>query len=161
MTFLINPFGFGAAEKTETDFNAHIATLPSNGAKTWSANSTLSAGNFTTTTATNGGGMYDTVWNSTIDLSASACRIIQHALPVGLAWLNLGLGQVIYYRLESGAPKVVFDAVSRNGFTSSAYDDGKAYPTVRCTFYIRWDRVLNKAFWGNPSIGAAETEYTW
>lgn len=152
----------GPGGRTEADFNAHIAVLATGGALPWGVGASRAAGSYRTTAAAAAGGMFDSVWLRSIDSEFAPCRLVQHGVQSQAIFNELvANGQQIFFRLADGVVKIVFTAVSRNGYTSLAFNDGSPYPTRVCNLLIRWDRTMNKAMQSNPFTGSAETEYTW
>lgn len=145
--------------KTYADFVAHIATLaPSS--RTWETNASIS-GLFRTTANTNSlaaAGMNGSSWNSVYDNGSAPARIAQHAFkdqPTWEAQRTAGL-EMVMQTTAAGVADVV--SVLRNGYSSGSATGATGRT---CTRLIRWDQTLSKAFESNPSIGGAETEYTW
>lgn len=152
-----------SAQKTEADFNAHIATLATGGQRDW-ATGGGGVGKFWTTGAAAAGKLYGSSWISQFGPDAGGgcapCRYVQHGLPSDDIFNTIvANGQRVYFEIQAGTIGAYF-SVNRNGYESIAAN-GASEQRIKLTNLIRWDRTLSKAFQSNPSIGSAETEYTW
>lgn len=153
--------GGSVVVRTYADFQAHIATLaPSS--RAWATNASLS-GKYRTVANTNSlssASMYGSPWNAYFGDVAAPARVLQHALKDQATWqAQRDGGLEIYFEVQSLAPGF-FNAIDRNGYLSLS-DFSNTISSRSCTRLIRWDQALGKAFESNPSIGGAETEYTW
>ncbi|WP_312781982.1 hypothetical protein [Brevundimonas sp.] len=155
------PDAGGAPARTEAEFDAHIATLAAQGVATW-AGAFVGSGAFRTTAAAATGAMFGSSWLDRFYAASAVARAVQHAMPSLVVFNALAAnGQQVFMRIVADAPVLVWNSTDRNGYVSLSEDDGVADAAYVCTEYLRWDRVLGKAFRGRPSIGAAEMEYVW
>lgn len=146
--------------KTTADWNAHITTLATSGDQPWGADVARAGGAYRTTAAAAAGTMYGTSWSSYLFYQFAPCRLIQHGLPNVAAFNDqVANGRQVFFRVASAVDQSVFGSLTRNGYTSTFLDAGAPSTTLICTEIIRWDGA--KAWKSNPSIGGAETEYTW
>lgn len=148
--------------KTYAEFQAHIATLATGGSKDWANNPALAAGAYRTIAATSPGfaDMYGSVWNSYVYDNVPPSRLCQHGLPSQAIFnAQTAAGYQIFFRIVSFGDQALFTALNRNGYTSLGLTPDPSLASIKCTEIIRWDG--SKAWKSNPSIGGAETEYTW
>lgn len=148
----------GGATKTYAEFVAHITTLAVQGERGWSA--AMSAGAWRTTVGAATGAMTGTVWLTYAFEASALSRAVQHALP-SLAEMTSQTGKQVFVRLVADASRVAFSGLTRNGFTSAAFNDGIAHPVILMTELLYWDAALGMAMRMQPSLGLGPTPYTW
>lgn len=153
----------GIPGKTYAEFVAHVTARAVNGVLNWNALTNIDAGNYTTTAADVGSSfMTGSSWNAKFSgggaQTRGAARVVQHGLPTQAAFNDqVSSGRVLFLAISSATPAFPA-ALNRNGYLSLA-DDVNNIANRVCTEIIRWDGF--KAWTSNPSIGGAETEYTW
>ena len=158
--------GGGPVAKTYADWVVEADRLAINGSLPWEVTAAIPPGSYTTTASVaTGGALVGSSWNAIFRRSAppgsSVERVIQHGLPdPTIVSEQRAGGFKIFFRVVSADGGEGYVALNRNGFLSSA-NTGNNLNGARCDLLIRWDAVLNKAFASNPSVGGAETEYTW
>lgn len=163
MLHLPTPMLMGAPQgKTYDDFVAHITALATNGSTSWTNNVQLSPGGYRSTAAPFAGfsQMRGSIWMNYALSGVPPSRLAQHGLPSEAIYnAQAAAGYQIFFRLTSAGNQYSYYSLTRNGYTSEVYYDDPPLPAVYCTELIRWDGM--KAWKSNPSIGGAETEYTW
>lgn len=149
----------GGSAKTYIDFQAHIATLATDGSVGWNSTATTTVGVYRTTAAAATGGMTGSPFypEAAYGLNSAVARIIQHSMP----------DQTAFNLLVSGGLEVLFQvatksagacaAVDRNGFLSSAQASGTRRACPRVLYYVNGVG----AFEIDPSTGTGPTPYTW
>jgi hypothetical protein len=152
------------AAKTYADFQAHIATLATDGAGSWSADmALLTDANhaYRITAAAAVGSMYGTPWNSAFALNAGTlCRVIQHGLPSAAVFNEQTAdGREIFVRTVPVSNRVLPDFVSRNGYTTRNTDGVTETRATQCTELIYWDGTQAQRM--QPSLGLGPTPYDW
>ena len=159
MLHMPSPMLMQSGEKTYAEFQAHISSLTAL-TSAWTGN-LVSTGPRRTTAAALTGAMAGSPWNHRATVSSVVARVIQHALP-SLAVVNeqIAGGFEIYFQIVNLGNLIGFNEVTRNGYTS-LQDYSVSQGGRSITDLIRWDDVAKKAWRSNPSIGGAETEYTW
>lgn len=140
------------------DFQAHIATLATNGNRAWSG--TPAAGVWRTTAAAPTGIMAGSSWaNYFLIGGVSMCRAVQHGLPSEAEFnAQVAAGREIFFRSVAGVNQSIAASVDRNGYTSQSYT-GASTTTASCTELIYW--TPSGVFSMNPSAGTGPTPYTW
>lgn len=154
---IAGPRGGGA--KTYAQFQAQIATLATGGALAWSALA-QTAGSYRVTAAAATGTMFASSWNDAYFFQSTAARVIQHALTSEAVFNDqVSNGWEIFVVVTNTTTGINFVGSNRNGYMSSSFNDGNPYARRTVTDLIRWDG--SQAWRSNPSIGGAETLYTW
>jgi hypothetical protein len=147
----------GSSGPTYAQFQAHIATLATDGAIAWTNSGGYALGSYrTTATPAPVGDMYGTSWLSEFNRSLSrVSRTVQHGLP-SQAVLNaqVSASREIFIKYEAGA-FVASPPLNRNGYLSQ--DSPSAGTLV--TDLIYWDGAQAQRM--NPSAGTGPTPYTW
>lgn len=154
--------GAGPVAKTYAEFQAHIATLATDGIGSWSDNMGFlpyTAKAYRITAAAVAGGLYGSSWDTAFALSAGTfCRVIQHGLPSqGVFNAQIASGFEIFVRTTPVSDQIL-PAITRNGFTSldSGTPDGRS---TRCDEIIYWDGTQAQRM--RPVLGLGPTPYTW
>lgn len=148
--------------KTTADWNAHLLTLATGGQRFWTSSPAFAPGAYRTTAEASPGfaEMYGSVWNSYAYDVIPPSRLCQHGLPSQAIYnAQTAAGYQIFFRITSFGDQASFAALNRNGYLSLSLFPDPAIASIKCTEIIRWDGA--KAWKSNPSIGGAETEYTW
>lgn len=83
-------------------------------------------------------------------------RIWQHAYPSQAAFVA-GDGQRVMAVLSNAGSLVTFNSVTRNGYTSLAWDTGDAYGVTYMDTFVYWDNALGKAMKRSPRYGDTGT----
>lgn len=146
--------------KTYADFQAHIATLATNGVSSWPG--TVSpgdtpAGSWRATAAPFSGAMYGTTWQDGCDYTGgtNVNRAILHALPSEAVALDqAGAGREIYFVMAQVSDGNLV-ALNRNGYLS--LDHGGTFAKIAITDLIYWDGTQAQRM--NPSTGTGPTPY--
>lgn len=161
------PVSVGSAVvRTYAEWVTQANLLATGGALAWEApTATLNAGSFTTTpSAATGGVLTGSSWNTFFKGTASAAsaeRIVQHGVQNTTILSALRAGSfVAFLRIVGADASAGYVALDRNGYLSLSGAGNNLTGRV-CDLLIRWDDTVSKAFQSNPSIGGAETEYTW
>lgn len=148
----------GASGPTYADFQAHIATLATNGIATW--NNASTAGSYRITAAAATGAMFNTPWGDSVYSGDTNARRIQHGLPSEAVFnAQVSAGREMFYRVSAAPDLFAAFAVSRNGYTSSAYDDGLGYAAVYVEEIIYWDGTQAQRM--TPRTSGGPTVYTF
>jgi len=158
-----------AAARTYAEFQAHIATLATNGSKVWEPNSSVwgapALGAFVTTAGpavANPGtqNMFASPWLSFVsDQTNSTRHMIRHALPSESEFnAQVAAGRQIFFRTAATTSGPLTPAVTRNGYTSLT-DGGAGNTRMTCPQLIYWDG--SQAQLMQPSLGLGPTPYTW
>lgn len=154
------PAGGGA--KTYADFQAHIATLATNGAKSWTS-AVNAAGSFRTTVGAVLGALAGSSWSAQFRRAADAgststaslTRVVQHGFP-SEAVFNSQSGLEIFVRFEASSTGPV-TGLTRNGYTSYSSADGA--DRMICPMLLYWDGTQAQRM--QPSLGLGPVPYTW
>ena len=155
------PAGGGA--KTYAEFQAHIATLATNGAKSWTS-AVNTNGSFMTTVGAASGGLAGSPWSAQFrrgtdagaTSAASLTRVVQHGFP-SEAVFNSQSGQDIFVRIDYSSTGPV-TGLTRNGYAS--YSSATGADRMICSMLLYY--VAGEgAFAMNPYGGSGPTPYTW
>lgn len=153
--------GRGPSGPTYAQFQAHIATLATEGVAVSNANQP--AGAYRVVPLNNGqGAMFGSSWASVFPRdgagSAAANRVIQHGLPSEVVYLaqTAASRELFFRRVDSGTSSFV--SLDRNGYVSSA-DAGGPFSASQCTDLIYWDGTGAQRM--NPSTGTGPTPYSF
>lgn len=156
-------------QKTEAEFNAHIASLASDGAIGWDVELSLSNTAGTTLKHTTVAAAFVNVMGGSPAGARFAAanspgswnrvnRIVQHALPEG-DLSGATSGRMLYLEIvRPDANTVALASKTVNGYASTAVGAGLVRSAV-ATRVIWWDGA--KAMWRDPSVDGAPAEYTW
>ena len=151
----------GPAAKTYADFQAHIATLATNGVKPWSGSNWFAVEvnrAYRTTAAAASGFLYGSSWTTwfATDNSGNVCRAVQHGLPSEAEFdAQVAAGREIFIQTGAIAPSTDLTGIARNGYTSLS--DFGANP-LQITNLLYWDGTQAQQM--NPSTGTGPTPYT-
>lgn len=147
-----------AAGKTYVEYQAHIATLATDGSTPWSSNSGKAGGKWRSTPEALGtANLWGSSWMAHFAYDSSTARMVQHGVatqPVFDAIQAGGFG--VYFEIVDIGVQTTFAALNRNGFLSAAYTE---YSARRCVDLICWDGT--QAWRMNPFAGTGPTPYTW
>lgn len=161
------------AGRTYADFQAHIATLATDGSIAWSGNpadgSLTTRFDYRTTMAAETGAMQGTPWQSvfsgpipgpTFTNAANTSRVVQHCFPDSTSF-NAGVsaGREVYFQLQrAGTGGATIPGLNRNGYASAdiASDSNCTYRVVS---FLYWDGTQAQQM--NPFAGTGPTPYTW
>lgn len=151
-----------AAGKTYAEFVAHITALAVDGARDWASQASWAADLAHITTAgAAAGDMYGTSFNASfrgVGTPSAISRVVQHGLPSEADFTQQTTnGWIVFVRTTTGSAPSGFASLSRNGYASLS-SSSTTGPRA-CIELIRWNGF--QAMKSNPSIGGAETEYTW
>ena len=152
--------GGAALAKTYADFQAHIATLATNGIAAWGGTQ-AAAGKFRTIASPSGAlTLNGSSWTSCFFSGGNAARIVQHGLPSEAEYNRQTTNSLeIYINNVSAGSRVDFPGRARNGYTSTSYNDGTSYQSLEMTELIYWDGTQAQRM--QPSLGLGPTPYTW
>lgn len=156
MSMLVNSFSVApiVAVKTYAEFQAHIATLATSGAKTWASASTTQEGAWRTTCATPGGAMNGSPWTQPFRRTSWTSRVVQHCFPSEAVFnAQWGAGMEVFLNVVDVVNQACV-AVNRNGYTSGA-SSGTA---DICDLFLYYD---GEPLQINPFAGTGPTPYTW
>ncbi|MGX1587367.1 hypothetical protein [Brevundimonas diminuta] len=158
MLHLPTPMLMGAPQgKTYAEFLAHITARATSGTLPWSASAYVS-GKFLVAPAARANSMLGTPWMDYFNGITS--RVVQHALPSPESLdEQIAGGLKVYVEVLAIAPKVDFRSLNRNGFLSSAYNDGEAYAASEIVELLAW--VGGAPVRMQPNLGLGPTPYTW
>lgn len=146
--------------KTYADFQAHIAALATGGVATWgnAVGSGPTSRRVTAAAAT--GAMYNTPWGDHVYTSDILARVIQHSLPSEAVFnAQVAAGREIFIRTSAGPGLAAAFAVSRNGYTSLAFNDGNTYNSTWVEEVIYWDGTQAQQM--TPRTQGGPTPYIW
>lgn len=154
----------GVAAKTEAEFNAHIATLATDGAVSWTGEISLpdtTTRRYRTTSAAFSGSLFGSPYGSYYGASAggfnTVARIVQHCLPDG-DLSGATASRQIYFETTRSPSNMAGVSRTINGFTSSPLAGGAA-GSATVTRVIWWDG--DKAMTRDPFAMSAATQYVW
>lgn len=149
-----------SAAKTYADFQAHIATLATNGV----AGTKVATGSYRKTVVASAGDMYGSPWVSNFlipdaaapGLEADVLRVLLHGFPSAAAYgVSVTGGFECFFNvLPNGNGD--FSSLVRNGYTS--LPDGGPLNRGRCSNLIYWDGTQAQQM--NPFSGSGPTPYT-
>lgn len=155
--------GASVVARTYADFQAHIATLATNGVADWGGNAFRpNSGSYRTAPATTGGFIFGSPWLSIISPNWSAARLVQHSMPNQTVFDLIVAAQTeAFFRVVYAADAVLsYTSTTRNGYTSEGLaNDGNPKASVTVTELIYWDGAQAQRM--QPSLGLGPTPYTW
>lgn len=148
--------------QTYDDFVAHINAKESPTTATWAGGGELPFGSVVTTGAALSGVMYGSSWVDSFWSFSAVCRVVQHAVSSEAQAVAIATnGRKCWLRFTNAGSAInPWYSTVRNGFTSSAEDDGYPDPGRYCNLIIWWDETLG-ARQRNPQGATAETAYVW
>ena len=139
-------------------FQAHITALATNGVAGWASG--VAAGSFRTTAAAATGTMFNTTWGNRVYTGDTIARRVQHGLPSEAVFNDqVANGRMMFVRFSDGGDLFAAASINRNGYTSSAYDDGLGYPSVWMEEIIYWDGT--SAWRITPRTAGSPTPYVF
>lgn len=148
--------------KTYDDWVAHVESIK-NGTAAGSlpvSSNGPTATNIKVTPIAASGAMYGSSWGRWFTYDSALNRIIQHGMPSEAKFLSCAVAKIVLIDTELEGSRDLFDAVSRNGFTSiEAYNEGGLQSYI-CTRLAYWDEDLKAAMQTAPRNSTGPVPYT-